>query len=277
MSKFFKLCTFITFIFSNLFQRISLMPDAKSQVDHIIKFISMPSSTRNSFDRIFLAINTAIQSSPISVFRPKLYIFGSIASDLATYDSDLDLIVKLEAPTKDVESYDFETSILALEAIDRVLSEKLNLSSLDAGKRLNPARRCPTLKYDFSAVFAHLSPETFGNNLTSQRRYSSAEISVKSYYGVFTSKMIHLLTQCEPRFRKLAIILKHWAKRQGLIREKGFKSYGFTLLVVFFLQSTKPPVLPKISLLKKLTAQLKNEHEKEVVDFSEYFEVCFIK
>lgn len=249
------------------------MPNANSQFDHIIKSISMPSTTRTSFDRIFSAINTAIQSSPISVFRPKLYIFGSIASDLATYDSDLDLIVKLESPLKDVETYDYETSLLALEAIDRVLSEKLNMCSLDASQRLIPARRCPTLKYDFSAVFAHLSPENFGNNLTIPRRYCSAEISVKSYYGVFTSKMIHFLTQCEPRFRKLTIFLKHWAKRQGLIRRNGLKSYGFTLLVVFFLQTTKPLVLPKISLLKKVTAQLKNEHVKEVVDFSEYFGV----
>lgn len=252
------------------------MSDANSQINYLLKCISMPTTTRNSFNHLFAKINSAIQSSPLSVFRPKLYICGSIVSDLATYDSDIDLIVKLEAPSKDVETYDFETSMLALEAIDRVLSEKLNMCSHDAGKRLIPARRTPILKYDFSVVFAHLLPTTLENESTTlRRRCSSAEISVKSFYSVFSSKMIRYLTQCEPRFKKLAIILKHWAKRQGLIRSNGLKSYGFTLLVVFFLQTRKPLVLPKFSQLKKVAAQLKNEYEKEVVGFTEYFEVSF--
>ncbi len=248
------------------------MPTADSQLEYFVKSISMPSNTRNLVTRIVSAINAAIQSSPLSVFRPKVYVFGSIASDLATFDADLDLFIKLEAPTKDVETFDFETSMFALEAIDRVLSEKLNMSSLDAGKRIIPARRCPLLKYDFSAVFAHL----FSENSEIQRCYSSASITVKSYHGVFSSKMIRFLTQCDPRFRKLTIILKHWAKRRELIKAGGIKSYGFTLLVIFFLQTRKPVVLPNIDRLKRVASSLQKENNSEPLDFSEYFEVSFL-
>jgi hypothetical protein len=52
--------------------------------------------------------------------------------------------------------------------------------------------------------------------------------------------------EVDPRVRPLILVVKHWAKCRGVCdaRNSTLSSYGWSLLVIHFLQHTSPPVLP---------------------------------
>ncbi len=90
--------------------------------------------------------NQALISSELAEFSPILLPFGSLMTGLATFSSDLDLVIKFEALPVDV--IDYETSLIALEVIRSIFNDKLGLSISE--KCIYPSRRCPivALKFD---------------------------------------------------------------------------------------------------------------------------------
>ena len=56
--------------------------------------------------------------------------------------------------------------------------------------------------------------------------------------GCRNSELVRRLSALEPRFRPLAMLIKLWAKRRGLVDSSigRFSSYALVLLVIHFLQ-----------------------------------------
>lgn len=62
------------------------------------------------------------------------------------------------------------------------------------------------------------------------------------------TKSIRLIGHLDDRIMPLIKILRYWGKNCGFIGDiDHFNSYAFSLVVVFFLQNTSPPVLPPFS------------------------------
>lgn len=166
---------------------------------------------------------------------------------MPTYDSDIDIVIKFENLKFDV--LDYSTSMLALEVIECILQEQIGIQ---AKETIVPSKRCPIIKLNFNACFPQLVQQIRAEQKSSELEFSKCDISLLTSYGVYNSKLLHFLTQYDYRFRELTLILKYWAKRNELIDTTTFSSYGFTMLIIFFLQNTNPPVLPTIAQLQEL-------------------------
>ena len=90
------------------------------------------------------------------------------------------------------------------------------------------------------------------NRDPTKRKFSRADISVGLTYAYYQARLLRTLIGLDRRFYDVAMVLKYWAKQNGFINQDlhkqsySFSSYAFTQMVVFYLQNTKPPVLPKV-------------------------------
>lgn len=240
----------------------------QEQIDCFLNEISLSEKGRANIERFIDALNLALQSSPLAELQPVLVQFGSLTSGLASYDSDLDLSLKFNV-LDDPESMqlDYSTSMLALGVIADILERKLGIEKSD--RILIPSRRCPLVQMDFFWCFPGLKAQVYEMN--KHLEFSSCDISVNRFYGMYNSKLFNFLaTKYDRRFYELTLILKYWAKRQGFIERGYFTSYGFTLMILFYLQNVSPPVLPAIEQLQELG----KEGRKVIIIHDYRFDFC---
>ncbi|XP_052061598.1 terminal uridylyltransferase 4-like isoform X2 [Mytilus californianus] len=93
------------------------------------------------------------------------------------------------------------------------------------------------------------------------------------------SLLLKLYAECDQRFLKMAVVLRYWAKICKIDRqdEGTLPAYSFYLLLVFFLQRCKPPVLPMLyqgTDITECVSPTKNRiQSKPELDFSEIQEM----
>ena len=67
--------------------------------------------------------------------------------------------------------------------------------------------------------------------------------------GVRTARILYTMAQCSGRFHPLITVVKTWGQVSRISRKGlggGLSNFMLTMLVVHFLQSRSPPVLPAI-------------------------------
>ncbi|XP_068160687.1 poly(A) RNA polymerase, mitochondrial [Antennarius striatus] len=97
--------------------------------------------------------------------------------------------------------------------------------------------RCPLLR------FMH-QPSGFQCDLTANNR-----VAVKS------TELLYLYSELDPRVRHLVFAVRSWARAQGITsRVSGawITNFSLTLMVLFFLQTRNPPIIPTLDHLKDL-------------------------
>lgn len=73
--------------------------------------------------------------------------------------------------------------------------------------------------------------------------------------------LLQLYSKLDPRVAPLMTVLRRWAKTNDYIGiQPSFSSYTFSLMVIFFLQTRSPPVLPSVNALRS------KPHVKNIVD-----------
>jgi len=82
------------------------------------------------------------------------------------------------------------------------------------------------------------------------------DFSVNNILATYNSDLIYTYCQVDQRFHIVASFLKHWAKQVRIIgASNGYlSSYALTLMIISFMQSRTPPVLPSLQE-RKLRSQ----------------------
>jgi DNA polymerase sigma len=168
---------------------------------------------------ILLETQNIVSSSLTNV---SLEVFGSFASGFAHSESDLDLTLNYSY----YMTLDKSQSIEILKCVDPALySLNLLQSSIYTA-------RIPVLKLrePISGVPADLS--------------ASNPISVLSH------RLLALYSEMDERVRVLIFVIRKWSKVQGIgdPLHGGLGTFAFTLLVIHFLQNTRPIILPVLKL-----------------------------
>lgn len=115
------------------------------KINNFLQQIEMSPETCANLRKVIKLLNQALKNSELGDFSPKLLPFGSLMTGLASFSSDIDLVIKFE--TLDVDVIDFETSLVALEVIRPILNQKLGLSISE--KCIYPSKRCPIIALMF--------------------------------------------------------------------------------------------------------------------------------
>ncbi|XP_074287301.1 uncharacterized protein LOC141612427 [Silene latifolia] len=84
--------------------------------------------------------------------------------------------------------------------------------------------------------------------LESKVRNISCDISINNLSGHMKSKFILWISLIDRRFREMVLLVKEWAKANGINNPKSgtFNSYSLSLLVIFHFQTCAPAILPPL-------------------------------
>ncbi|MBA0600513.1 protein HESO1 [Gossypium raimondii] len=151
--------------------------------------------------------------------------FGSFVSNLFSRWGDLDISIEV--------SFGQCVSSAGKKRKQTLLGELLRALRIQGGwSRLKfiPSARVPILK------------------IVSKWQNISCDISIDNIQGEIKSKFLFWLNEIDGRFRDMVLLVKEWAKANGINNPKTgtFNSYSLSLLVIFHFQTCVPPILPPL-------------------------------
>nr|XP_022314742.1 terminal uridylyltransferase 4-like isoform X1 [Crassostrea virginica] len=151
----------------------------------------------------------------------KLVLYGSSLSSVGTKESDVN--------------------------IDLVVPHKANHA-----KALMQAFKIIKTLEGFKDVQSHFSSKVPCVMFTERGRGLSCQLTIGSDLAQETNKLLLMYTKCDPRFRKLAVAFRYWAKicRVDCQMEGTVPAFCFVIMTVYFLQQCSPPVLPVLETYK---------------------------
>ena len=150
-----------------------------------------------------------------------LYLFGSSVNKFGSRGSDVDLCVELSNTTKN------QRDIIA--SIGSSLRKSKNYTNVS----LILSARVPIVKFE------------------SKTHGLQCDISVSNSLGIENSRLLRTYASVDERVRDLVFAVKHFASACDINEPSSgtLSSYSYTLMVIYFLQQRKPPVLPYLQAL----------------------------
>ncbi|XP_062573267.1 terminal uridylyltransferase 4-like isoform X2 [Saccostrea cucullata] len=154
----------------------------------------------------------------------KLILYGSSLSTLGMKESDVN--------------------------IDLVVPQKVNQA-----KALTHAYKVMKSLEEYKDVQSNFSSKVPCVLFTDSERGLTCQLTIGSDLARETNKLLLMYTKCDPRFRKLALVFRYWAKicKVDCQMEGTVPAYCFYLMTVYFLQQCSPPVLPVLQTYEEET------------------------
>ncbi|XP_049544512.1 uncharacterized protein LOC125956547 [Anopheles darlingi] len=150
----------------------------------------------------------------------QIFEFGSVKSGLAMRDSDLDFYIHYQHEQRERE--------------DQIKMIHVVASRMDKTGLFGQIVKITGAKVPLLRVI-HLS-----TNCCCDINFSNAR-------GCYNSKFIKAVMQFDPRILHLAMIIKFWSKCAYVLDEKRqFNSYCLVMMLIFYLQTRKLPVIPSV-------------------------------
>lgn len=180
-----------------------------------------------------------------------LLMFGSSVSGFGFKNCDLDLLF---LPFPEYCNFDYATtekfpipepsSILTGETSRDILSKFDEFSHLKFIRTVLRREKGIVKRVNFMipakspALKIHLSNSKI-----------ICDLSASNKLVVVNSELLQFYEKLDVRVKPLVMTLRLWARSLGFIKRSFFSNYAFTLLIIFFLQNTNPPVLPSVEFL----------------------------
>lgn len=215
----------------------------------------------------FLAVRQ-VESSLQGMFPQAIaYPFGSSVNGYGKMGCDLDLSLDLDSEAGVKQNPDsrliFHTKATnpnersqvqrQLESIGDVL--QLFLPGVNSVRRILKAR-VPIIKYHHE----HLDLEI--------------DLTMNNMTGVYMSELLYLFGQIDQRVQPLTFCVRKWAQAVGLTNHApGYwiTNFSLTMLVMYFLQQLKEPILPPVNKL------VQNATQKELRIVGNQMNCCFLR
>jgi len=173
---------------------------------------------------------------------PMLHAFGSSACNLAQHGSGLDLTMLFEPPGA--------TGSWCTFSVDAQRSLILHLHRVFLSVRQSGDTRWISVE----TVLHERSPCL---RLVDARSRITVHLSVCEQLGLANTALLRVYSQLHPAFLQLTLFVKHWSYRRRLngTAQQMLSSYGWSLLVLFAMQTAEPKALPNLQSAQ-LTASL---------------------
>lgn len=225
--------------------------------DELVQWLGVAESLENQMDIVYKSTKLSdlgnrlrflaaqqVQNSIVGMF-PNAFAhpFGSSVNGFGKEGCDLDLILRLE--TDQVDTRDsrlvFHTKANLnngrtqaqryMESIGDML--QLFLPGVNNVRRILQAR-VPIIKYNHEYLDLEI------------------DLSMSNLTGVYMSELLYLFGKMDARVRPLVFCIRRWAQSTGLTNPspgRWISNFSLTMLVLFFLQSLKQPILPSVNHL----------------------------
>ncbi|XP_074786323.1 LOW QUALITY PROTEIN: speckle targeted PIP5K1A-regulated poly(A) polymerase-like [Athene noctua] len=233
-------------------QALCQAPDVDAQMSQLVEVLELSEAERRLrrllvtlFQEVFTGIFPRQVAAPCCPSVPP-----STASD--TRGCDLDLLLDLE-PTKSLQASTPDSSLpqnSLLADIDLVATPATDLLDLVA----TVLRRCVPGVRRVRPVPSARRPVV---KFTHKQSALTGDVSIDNRLALLNTRFLRLCAAADGRVRPLVYAVRLWAKHQGLAGNPSgggplLNNYALTLLVLFFLQTRSPPVLPTVARLRDL-------------------------
>eukprot|EP00027_Filamoeba_sp_ATCC50430_P006967 CAMPEP_0168558782 /NCGR_PEP_ID=MMETSP0413-20121227/10162_1 /TAXON_ID=136452 /ORGANISM="Filamoeba nolandi, Strain NC-AS-23-1" /LENGTH=500 /DNA_ID=CAMNT_0008589943 /DNA_START=213 /DNA_END=1715 /DNA_ORIENTATION=- len=148
--------------------------------------------------------------------NPNLHMFGSSANNFGLRDADMDICLLLD-----------HSKIGSEQKVVTKLAELLRKKQMKQVKGL-PKARVPIVKF-----------VDWQSNIR-------CDICINNSLALHNTRLIAAYAKVDPRVQQLGYVIKYWTKQRQINEpyQGTLSSYAYILMVIQFLQTRNPPVLP---------------------------------